>query len=250
MKHFMIAVTVALVLVSCKKDKQTTQPQTKAFNKKLTEMKLSNGGYMNFSYNSAGLITNASGKFTTTVYQQQQSFESKHTYLGSGNVYDIKNAVRNASGKIIYAERFQNGILYSKVELNYTPDGYLTKITWNKEGAVSKTELTFFYENGNLVKITNHSNGQLTNTYLYEYDLTTLNPFQLDWYEFIQIGHVTDDQFGKLSKNLIKKSISLDKNGNSFSEVQFNFILDAEGYPVSLDEKGNNYTIKYTFKFE
>lgn len=245
MKHLIIAVTAAVVLLSCKKDKQTT-----AFNKKLTEMKLSNGGYYNFSYNNAGLITNASGKFTTTVYQQQKAFESKHTYLSSGNVYDLKNTVRNASGKIIYAERFQNGILFSKVELNYSPDGYLTKATWSKDGAVSKTELFFFYENGNLVKVTNHSNGQLTNTYLYEYDLNTLNPLQLDWYEFNQIGHITDDQFGKFSKNLIKKYKVLDKNGNVFTETQFNFIRDAEGYPVSLDEKANNYNVKYTFKFE
>jgi hypothetical protein len=251
MKHLMVAVTVALVLVSCKKDKQADSKATApAFTKNLIEEQLSNGVNKSYSYNAANRIVSNATNFTLTNYQQEAVFSIKHKYNNTGHVYELKNTVRNAMGKIISADRYFNGVLQSKLQFSYNGEGFLTKASWQRVDIVSTTEMNYFYQDGNLVKITDHGNGKLQNTFLYEYDSAVANPFKLDWYEFMQLGFVSDDQFGKFSKNLVKKETTLDENGTIYKEIQFAFTLDAEGYPVSLKEIRTNKTTTYTFKFQ
>ncbi|NCU05513.1 MAG: DUF4595 domain-containing protein [Chitinophagaceae bacterium] len=251
MKHLFILLAVAAAFSSCKKDKQAdTKAASPAFTKNLIEEKLSNGVTKNFSYNAANRIVSNTTNFTLTNYQQESAFSLKHKYNSNGHIYELKNTVRNAMGKIISADRYFNGVLQSKLTFNYNGEGFLTKVTWQRIDIVATTEMNYFYQAGNMVKITDHYNDKLQNTYLYEYDLAAANPFKLDWYEFMQLGFVMDDQFGKFSKNLVKKETALDGNGNVYKEIQFAFTLDAEGYPVSLKEITTNNTTTYTFKFQ
>ena len=85
---------------------------------------------------------------------------------------------------------------------------------------------------------------------MYEYDLSKQNLIKIDWFEFSQLGFILDDQFGKMSRNLVKKEIHLDKNGNLYKQTDFQFMVDAEGYPAAMDLINSNYTLKYTFKFQ
>jgi antitoxin component YwqK of YwqJK toxin-antitoxin module len=248
MKHLFLLMAAAVLFTACKKSKEeASQP---AFAKNLTELSLSNGAYTKFSYSSSGRVADAVGKFTTTFYQYQPSFMLKHTYLSSGNVYEFKNAVKNAAGRITSVDRFYNGTLQSKLKFSYNAEGYLTNFIWERLDIVSKAECNYFYQDGNLVKLEDYGNGKLEGSFLYEYDLSKQNPFKLDWYEFSQIGFIVDDQFGKMSRNLVKKEIQLDKDGNLYKQSEFNFTLNAEGYPTSMEEiRGLNKTM-FTFKFQ
>nr|WP_294904026.1 hypothetical protein [uncultured Lacibacter sp.] len=251
MKHLFILLAITAAFSSCKKDKhadtKTTEP---AFTKKLIEAKSSSDVTKNFSYNAANRIVSNTTNFTLTNYKQEAAFSIMHKYNSTGDIYELKNTVRNAMGKIISADRYFNGVLQSKLQFSYNGDGFLTKAAWQRVDIVSATELNYFYQAGNMIKVTDHINGKLQNTYLYEYDLTAANPFKLDWYEFMQLGFVMDDQFGKFSKNLVKKETVLDGNGNVYKEIQFAFTLDADGYPVSLKEITTNNTTTYSFKFQ
>lgn len=251
MKHLFILFVIAAIFSSCKKDKQAdNKAGAPAFTKNLIEQNMTNGNSKNFSYNAANRIISYTTNSSATSYQQEAAFSMKQTYNSYGYIYELKNTVRNAMGKIVTADRYYNGVLQMKFSFTYNAEGFLVKMISQRTDIVSITELNYFYEAGNLAKITDHGNGKLRNTYLYEYDLSVLNPFKLDLFEFNLIGFLTDDQFGRLSKNLVKKETILDEHGNLYRETQFAFVMDAEGYPVSLKELTTNTTTTHNFKFQ
>ena len=134
---------MAVLSTACKKSKdESLQP---VVTKNLVEMNLSNGVQWKFDYNSSGRLTNAISKYTNTFYQQQLPFLLKHTYLNSGDVYEFRNAVKNADGRIISADRFYNGTLQSKLKFKYNADGYLINMLWERVDIVGKTELHYYY---------------------------------------------------------------------------------------------------------
>lgn len=237
------------VIFSCKKEAQVKTDETMVFKKRLSEIHINNDYKKHFVYNADGRIV-ACNSVSNTTYGQGNAFFIKYVQNGTGELYEMKNTTRNGLGKIVSSERYYNGQLTTKIQYSYNTEGFLTRIVSQRTDISYNAENNYYYENGNMVKLVQIKNGVQDGMYRYEYDLQTPNPFKLDWYEMMDTGFITDDQFGVLSKNLPSRQIRLDKNGQATSEVRFQFILDSDGYPLSMEEKAEGYTTTYSFKFE
>lgn len=249
MKHFFILLAATVLFTACKKDKQGQHETITPFKKKLTEVKNSGGNTWNFVYHQNGNLSKVATTNTIADYILQP-FSIKYHDHKNNIATEFKNTIKDAAGRIINADRYFNGIHQSKFSFSYNEQGFLNKTVWERIDVNTKSELNYFYENDNLVKITDYFNGQHVRTYTYDYDAASINPLQLDIDDYRQIGYIGDLHFGKLSKNLLKKETLVDKNGNLINQTQFIYVLDAEGYLLTLEKKRTNGTDKYTFKFE
>ncbi|SDD15732.1 hypothetical protein [Niabella drilacis] len=246
-KAFILLLLTAVF--SCKKETPPKTGEIMVFKKRLSEIDINNDYKKHFVYNADGRIT-ACNSLSNTTYGQGNAFFIKYVQNGTSDVYEMKNTTRNAQGKIASSERYYNGQLTTKIQYTYNSEGFLTRIIFKRTDINYDAENNYYYENGNMVKLVQIKNGVQDNTYRYEYDLQAPNPFKLDWYEVMENGFITDDQFGTLNKNLPKRQIREDKNGQTGSEIQFHFTRDADGYPLSAEEKTKDHTTLYSFKFE
>ncbi|NCU06211.1 MAG: hypothetical protein GXC73_19815, partial [Chitinophagaceae bacterium] len=78
-----------------------------------------------------------------------------------------------------------------------------------------------------------------------------LNPLHIDLFDFRVVGFVTDEQFGKQSKNLVKSAKMKTPAGQVFIAVDLAYTTDVDGYmkTITLNATGQPVTT-YTCTFQ
>ena len=116
---------------------------------------------------------------------------------------------------------------------------------------VSLKEFIYTYESGNLVKIHEYEYAVLKSTLLLEYYNNLFNSVAIDLFDFKQIGFVTDAQFGKQSKDLVKSVKAVTQDEQTTMSFQYFYKADANGYVKSMEIETNHEALtEYKFIFQ
>lgn len=215
-----------VLFISCSK-LNNASPQTDCLAESLSE--IYNGATTSaffYTYDDQGRVTRmdydsrSSNKYESITYSADKIVISG-TALGNGTaVYEL-----DANKRVT---RYG-----SPTTFTYNIEGYLAKIVENNGPHV--TNITFNYQNGNLVRIDQVLTGAapqpITNTVLLEYDEAQPNisiPYSDPVHSFATSRSYLGAHFGKASKNLVKKETIKSSSMADYTRTH-TYIRDAKG---------------------
>lgn len=250
MKVITISIIAALLLLNCKKSILVTETKTgTAFTKQLATIVEENGIGTNLLYDpNRRLLAYAAGDvvnyykpgYDHFVTQLRKESRDKITY---------QHAQQDDLGRIIKLDKYNNDIPESSMEFSYNENGQLVKrvIIANEQ----KQEYLYSYNEGNLVKIQEYEDAMLKSTILFDYYKNQPNSIAVDLLDWKQIGFVSDEHFGKPSKNLTKSLEIKNPDGQTAISLCYFYKTDADSYVRSMEIKASNETLKkYNFIFQ
>ncbi|QNA45267.1 hypothetical protein [Lacibacter sediminis] len=228
MKKIFFIVAIVAFASSCKKDK--TAPEAAVlFNKNLVSMTSPGQGEWNMFYTNNHRLLSFSAGTRTINYKPGVPFSAKKTEAGLANV-EYKNSVQDANGRVIKLDYYNGAVLSGKYEFTYDEQGYLVKAVKTAANPYKVAAYVYAYNGGNLVSITASNNGVVEGSFVFDYYPDLINPLHIDLFEFKSIDIVTDDHFGRQSKNLVKQVKLLSKDGQTFFSTDLSYTLDEAGY--------------------
>lgn len=252
MKQLMIAILAMLVFASCKKGNhpvQKTEPPVQEFKKKLKTMNNSSNYNRSFNYNAEGRILSiTTNSNSSTSFVQGADFSVKTQ--SQNDIFELKNTVKNAAGKIAKADRFYNNILRDKFEYTYNQEGFLTAIKKQVISTGMVTSWQYSYQQGNLISMKSYDNGVLRYDHQFTYHTDKLNQFNLDILDLREIGYIVEGNFGRFNKNLLKSWTYTSYPSNTTYTEEYLYTTDEEGYPAKLELKRKDHTTIYNFIFQ
>lgn len=248
MKHLFFA-SFIILLASCKKDKAPSE-LTPAFNKNLISVTSVGQNEWNLFYSSNHKLLSFSSGTRTISYKPGVPFSAKEVEAGLPNV-EYKNSVQDANGRVVKLDYYNGATLLGKFEFTYNEQGYLLTAVRTTANPLKVSVFSYVYNEGNLISITASNNGIVEGSYVFDYYTNLINPLHIDLFEFKNIGIITDDHFGKQSKNLMKRVKLLTKDGQVFLSSDLSYTLDASGYikTISVAVLGQAPTV-YTCNFQ
>lgn len=248
MKRLVLFVLLAAFFGSCKKDKAPADTIS-AFKKNLISVSAPGQSEWTMFYANDRKLLSFSNNEMSVSYKPGIPFSAKKTALGS--VSEYKNAVQDAQGRVTKLERYKSGALISKQEFKYNAEGYLIEQTISQTSSNTFEKSVYDYQNGNLTSISLYIGGIKMGSFVFDYYTNLSNPIQFDLFDFKRIEFVTDAQFGKQSKNLLKNVKLYDGSGQHFVELNLSYATDAEGYIKTMIYSLNGQgIITYTFSFQ
>ena len=162
-----------------------------------------------------------------------------------------KHAQRDAHNRIIQLEKFSADVQNVMMEFTYNIDGFLSNKKLHVEGSGTIQEFIYTYDADNLMKIEEYKDAVLKSTLLMEYDINRFNSVVIDLFDVKQVGFITDTQFGKQSKNLVKSIKALIPDEQQGIAFQYFYKTDIDGYVKSMEIKNGNESLKkYNFIFQ
>ncbi len=247
MKQLMF-VAVIYLFSSCKKDKAPADTIS-AFKKNLVSVSAPGQSEWTMFYANDRKLLSFSNNEMKVTYKPGVPFSAKKTALGS--VSEYKNAVQDAQGRVTRLDRFNAGLLTSRQEFKYNAEGYILEQTITHVNANDFAKYVYEYQNGNLSTISIYEGGAKEGTFAFDYYTNLSNPLQIDLFDFKGIQFITDSQFGKQSKNLLKTAKLLAGSGQLFSEINLSYTTDAEGYIKTMTHAfAGQAPSVYTFSFQ
>ena len=248
MKRAFIIVAIAAFASSCKKDKTTTDG-TPSFSKNLITVTAPGQSEWTMFYANDQKLLSFSNNEMKVAYKPGVPFSAKKT--ASGFVHEYQNAVQDAQGRILKLDRYNSGALIAKQEFKYNAEGYMLEQTIKANNSNYFVKYVYEYQSGNLTTMSAYEGGQKTGTFVFEYYSNMNNPIQIDLFDFKGIQFVTDTQFGKQSKNLLKNAKLLAANGQIFGSFDFSYTTDADGYVKTISQSMTGQpTMVYTCNFQ
>ncbi|MEJ8818060.1 hypothetical protein [Lacibacter sp. H407] len=252
MKLVIVFLAAALLLLNCKKSRITPVTDiTPVAAKQPATILTDHGETFNLLYDEHGqLLVHTTG--TAVYYYKPGSDHFLTELLKETNKKIIyKHAQRDVHNRIIQLEKFSADVAEATIEFTYNSDGFLSKRKLSVEGSGIVQEFIYTYDAGNLVKIEEYEDAVLKSTLLMEYDNNRFNSVAIDLFDFKQIGFITDAQFGKQSKNLVKSIKAVIPNEQVGIAFQYIYKTDADGYVKSMEIETSNEAIrKYNFIFQ
>lgn len=252
MKLLIVSLAAALLLLNCRKSRLTPDADLRtAVEKNPSSVLADNGESFHLLFDEYGqlLVHTAAGavhyyKPGSDHFLTQLVKESKEKVIYRNAQWDVQN-------RVVKLEKYILDIPESTTEFTYNNDGYLSKRKLSIEGSGDVQEFIYTYSEGNLVEIKEYVNAALTSTMELSYDDNRFNTISIDLFDFKQIGFVTDGQFGKQSKNLVKSIKALNSGEPTGIHFYYNYKTDANGYLKSMAISANNETLKkYNFIFQ
>jgi hypothetical protein len=252
MKLLIISLAAALLLLNCKKSRITPEADVEtAVAKRLATVFTGNGESFHLLYNEHGQLLVHTAANAVHYYKPGNDHFLTQLLKQNNEKIIYKYAQRDAKDRIIKLQRYQQDIPESTVEFTYNSSGHLSKRTISAEGPGSLQEFIYTYEAGNLVKIQEYEDAVLKSTLLLEYYSNRFNSVAIDLFDFKQIGFVTDAQFGKQSKNLIKSVKAVTQDEQTTMSIQYFYKTDANGYVKSMEIETNHEALtEYKFIFQ
>jgi hypothetical protein len=248
MKKLFFLIAIVAAASSCKKDK-TTADSTPAFKKNLVSVETPGQSEWTMFYANDHKLLSFTDNNMSVTYKPGIPFYARKTV--SGNLHEYKNAVQDAQGRVIRLERYVSGLLTSKQEFKYNVEGYLSEQTITASNSNAFAKYVYEYQAGNLMLVSAYEGGTKTTSFAFEYYTNLHNPLQIDLLDFKRILFVTDAQFGKQSKNLVKNAKLLDGSGQLFAAIDISYTTDADGYIKTMTHSltGQSATV-YTCTFQ
>lgn len=203
-----------------------------------------NGESAHFLYNAQGqLLAHTSGN---EVYYYKPGSDHFLTRLIKDDNRKIvyRNSQRDASGRIIKFDKYEHDVPDSHHEFSYNNNGYLERQKVIYTGSVDEREYIYYYTDDNLVKIQEHQNGELISTVFFEYDESRGNSIKIDLFDVKQIGFVTDEQFGKQSRSLVKNVQAVASDEQTGIAFQYLYNNDAKEGVQSIRIETNDKVLK------
>lgn len=231
MKKVFLVVVIAALASSCKKDKAAADTMP-LFKKNLIAVSAPGQSEWNIFYSNDRKLLSFSNNEMNVTYKPGVPFTAKKTQ--SGFVHEYKNAVQDALGRVTKIDRFVAGQLISKQEFKYNAEGYLIEQTVTAASPNSFAKYVYEYQNGNLTTVTVYEGGAKTGSFIFDYYTNLINPLQIDLFDFKGVQLVTDVQFGKQSKNLVKTAKMVTGSGQLFAEINLSYTTDADGYITTI----------------
>lgn len=245
----------ATIFLSCKKDDDSTPTPTPAASKQL--IRYWDSKYqdtVSLGYDAQGRINLVDGtedKQSTTVsgnnlhYVEFRKTENRNT-ADIQFTLDAQGRVSTGTGTIAYIAAQPTTTQYS---FEYDAAGYCTKKT-DKRADGNTYVYSYAYTDGNLTTMKRYDNGVPTFTQTNEYYTDKVDKIGLDYYHFIDLSKGIT---GLANKNLLKKATGVGGNpATLYWEYEYNYVLDADGYPTQLQLKrlsnGEINTTFYTYK--
>lgn len=245
MKLLIVSLAAALLALNCKKSRITPAADIRTVAVKLPATILTDHGEtFNLLYDEhAQLLVHTTG--TAVYYYKPDSDHFLTELLKETNKKIIyKHAQRDAHNRIIQLEKFSTDVAEATMEFTYNSDGFLSKRKLNVERSGIVQEFIYTYDAGNLVKIEEYKNAVLKSTLLMEYDNNRFNSVAIDLFDVKQIGFISDAQFGKQSKNLVKSIKALISDEQQGIVFQYLYKTDANGYVKSIEIKNRDEVLK------
>jgi len=248
MKKLFFLIVVVAVASSCKKDKTATD-LTPSFNKNLIAVTTPGQSEWTMFYANDHKLVSFSNNEMNVSYKPGIPFSAKKT--AGGSVHEYKNAVQDAQGRITKLDCFVSGLLTSKQEFKYNAEGYLLEQINTAVNSNVSEKYIYEYQNGNLLAVSAYKAGTKTGSFVFEYDTNLNNPIQIDLFNFKGMQFITDTQFGKQSKNLVKNAKLLTGVGQTFVSIDLSYTSDADGYIKTITHSsGIQSPMVYTCTFQ
>jgi hypothetical protein len=248
MKKVLFFVALAAFASSCKKDK-TTADVTTSFKKNLVAVETPGQSEWTMFYANDHKLLSFANNDMSVIYKPGIPFSARKTM--SGNLHEYKNAVQDAQGRVVKLDRYVSGLLTSKQEFKYNADGYLSEQIITAVNSNTFAKYIYEYQAGNLVSMSAYEGGSKTASVMFEYFTNQLNPIRIDLFDFKSIEFVTDAQFGKQSKNLVKTGKLLTGSGQLYYEINMSYMTDADGYIKTMTHTFTGQAPKtYTCSFQ
>lgn len=249
MKRLLLFTAIVAFISSCKKEKTVTETTT-YFSKNLINVTSPGQGEWNMFYAKNHRLLSFSAGSRTINYKPGVPYSAKKMESGLENV-EYKNSVQDANGRVIKIDYYNGVVLSGKLEFTYNEQGYLAKAVRTSANPYKVAQYDYAYSGGNLMSITASNNGIVEGSYVFEYYNNLINPLHIDLFEFKAIGIVTDDHFGRQSKNLVKQAKIMLKDGQIFSAIDLSYTLDEASYlkTITVSALGQAPTV-YTCNFQ
>lgn len=249
MKKLFYLIAISVFAISCKKDKNAPADTASFFKKNLIAVASPGQSEWTMFYANDRKLLSFKNNEMSVTYKPGIPFSAKKTALGS--VSEYKNAVQDAQGRVTKLDRFVSGLLTSKQEFKYNAEGYLTEQTNAGTSQNSFSKYVYEYQNGNLITVSIYEGGAKVATFAFDYYTNLINPIQIDLFDFKGIQFITDSQFGKQSKNLLKTAKLLAGSGQLFAEINLSYTTDADGYIKTMTHAfAGQAPNLYTFSFQ
>lgn len=224
---------------------QVTEPKTELASDKLPATVVTgNGGSAHFLYNPVGqLLVHTTGNEVHYYKPGSDHFLTRLIKEENRKIV-YRNSQRDASGRIIKFDKYEQEVPTSHYEFSYNSNGYLERQKVLYAGSVYEREYIYYYRNDNLVKIQEHQNGELISTVFFEYDESRRNSIKIDLFDVKQIGFVTDEQFGKQSRSLVKNVQAVASGEQTVIAFQYLYNNDAKEGVQSISIETNDKVLK------
>ncbi len=209
-------------------------------------------GVKTFEYDTEGNITMMVLGHDTIVYTYSTSKITKR-YLDKKGHWDIgSDFTLDASGRVISSEVLgEDGEIISRCQFIYDQEGYLTGM--DRETVRSGTQFHYNYEykDGNLVLTKEiDEQGIVQAKYVCEY-YPDMNMDQNIFLEAFSEEIFSNNRTGKMSKNRIKNTFSISKEGDTMSNLNYHYedINDPKKIKMIQKDVFNEFEIDITYHF-
>lgn len=248
MKQLLFLFAIASFGSSCKKER-TGMEQTSAFTKNLITVSAPGQSEWTMFYASDHKLLSFTNTEMKVTYKPGVPFSAKKT--ASGFLHEYQNAVQDAQGRVTKLDRYNSGGLTATQEFKYNAEGYLVEQTIKANSSNSFAKYVYEYQAGNLTTMSAYEGGMKTAIFAFEYYTNLYNPIQIDLFDFKGIHFITDTQFGKQPKNLVKNAKMLTPDGQVFVSIDLSYTIDADGYIKTITRStGGQSQFVYTCTFQ
>ncbi|QNA45265.1 hypothetical protein [Lacibacter sediminis] len=245
MKLIVVSLAVTLLLLNCKKSMQVTEPKAElASNKLPATVVTGNGESSHFLYNAQGQLLAHTNGTAVHYYKPGSDHFLTLSNKASNSKIVYRNSQRDASGRIVKLTKYAEDEGESSIEFMYTDEGYLERQRIVFAGTTDVQEYLYYYTDGNLQKILEHKSQELVSTVFFEYDKKRRNAIKIDLFDIKQIGFVTDEQFGKQSRNLVKNVKAVASGEQTGVAFQYLYSSDSNDGIQSISIEANNKVLK------
>ena len=252
MKLLIVSLAAALLLLNCKKSRITPEADVRtAVAKQPATVVTENGQSFHFLYDEHGRLLVHTAAEAVHYYKPGSDHFLTQILTVSNEKIIYKHAHRDAHNRIIQLEKFSADVPNVMMEFTYNIDGFLSNQKLHVEGSGTIQEFIYTYDADNLMKIEEYKDAVLKSTLLMEYDNNRFNSVAIDLFDVKQIGFITDAQFGKQSKNLVKSIKALISDEQQGIAFQYFYKTDIDGYVKSIEIKNRDEALKkYNFIFQ
>lgn len=244
---------LVLIFTGCNKDHAVLNPAAVLKVKRLSESLLdygSNSSSTQYQYNRLGRLSSFENAGFTYYYSYRGNkiIYTITRLADSYKLYELtlqlnkEGVMTGGEGTMYY---ITNNPISFKTAYEYNEEGFLVKQTTIQNSTRILTK-EFSYSNGDLTALKYSDNGKLKYTVTYSYANNTVN--KLNVLLFADFPVPANGFSGKTSLHLWSKAEQVNTDGLKGNNIK-EYILDADGYPVSCKNTGNNISFNEKFSY-
>lgn len=232
MKNLFFVLGTVVLLASCKKDSAVNPTATKNLVKATYVWDNQTPEIDEYTYDTKGRIATHKDDSRTETFNYVSPallvVTRKNNADNSLNrTYECTLNDKGLMTKMLMKD--PAGVVTYTYNYTYNADGYMIRLE-GIQPVGTGYEVDYTIVNGNVVSSTNYNGGVLNRTGQYIYDNSKINKASGSHGGYWPSSTL----FGKASKNLLSEYKSISPAGALTWHTQYNYVLDANGYPVKL----------------